>query len=115
MKMWVPMGRADRRRAVGTGGIAMRKLMFGLLLGLAPLPAAAGAQTPEATQPLAANEVLLETSAYGSVRTRADRVKLTAYVTSSGASDGEAFSANMEQVRRVTSAARAIGLAADEI
>ncbi|HST37845.1 MAG TPA: SIMPL domain-containing protein [Allosphingosinicella sp.] len=94
----------------------MRLVISGLALALA-VPALAGDAIAQAvsTAPLAANEVLLEVNSTGSVTTRADLVTLQVQVNVNGATVEEARRSAEAQVRGITQAARAAGIAATDI
>lgn len=94
----------------------MRLVITGLALALA-IPALGGDAIAQAvsTAPLAANEVLLEINATGSVTTRADLVTLQASVNASGSTPEEARRNAEAQIRRITQAARAAGIATGDI
>jgi uncharacterized protein len=67
------------------------------------------AQAPVSTQPLAANEVLLETAAGAAESAPADRATFTILVSETGGRQAEAEAARDRVVRAVTAAARAAG------
>jgi uncharacterized protein len=94
----------------------MRMMMTGLALALAA-PALAGDVVVQAvtTQPLAANEVLLEINATGSVTSPADLVTLQVMVSASGETEQQARSAAEAQIARIVAAARAAGIAPADI
>ena len=94
----------------------MRLVITGLALALAApvLAGDAGAQ-PVTTAPLAANEVLLEVNATGSVTTRADMATLAVAIRVQAATAEEARRNAEAQVRRITEAARRAGIAAGDI
>lgn len=94
----------------------MRKRIIAAAAGLAALPAVAGvpmpqgaAASPVSTQPLAANEVLLELSATGEAVSRADLATLTFSFMSRGATEEEARRAHDERIARLRSAGQAAG------
>ena len=100
----------------------MRTAIFGMMFGLAALPAAAGVPmgsaagaSPVSTQPLAANEVLLEISALGTATSRAEMATLTGTLTSRGATETEARRVHDANVRRLTAIARRAGVAAADL
>lgn len=88
------------------------RLVIALALGLAEAGAAA---QPVSTAPLAAREVLLEIDADGSVRTPADQIFLTAQIQTSGVTSAEARAALAALEARVVAAARAAGVAPDDV
>ena len=94
----------------------MRIRMIAAAAGLAALPAVAGvpmpqgaAASPVTTQPLAANEVLVELSATGEAVSRADLPTLTYSFMSRGATEADARRAHDERVARLREAGRAAG------
>jgi len=100
----------------------MRKTKLGMIFGLAALSAAAGVPTaaaadasPVSTQPLAANEVLLEVSALGTGISRADLATISGTLASRGATEVEARRERDAQIRRLTAAARRAGVAAADL
>jgi uncharacterized protein YggE len=74
-----------------------------------------GAGSPVRTQPLAADERLIEVGGIGVVTTRADLATMTVSVSSSGASGNEARRANEIEVRRIVETARRAGVPAEAI
>jgi len=94
----------------------MRLVITGIALALA-VPVLAGDAIAQAvsTAPLAADEVLLELSANGSVTTRADLVTVQVQVNAQAATEDEARRAAEAQVRRVTQIARGAGVAAADV
>jgi uncharacterized protein YggE len=94
----------------------MRVVITGLALTLAvPLLGGDVGAQPVTTAALAANEVLLEVNATGSVTTPADLVTIQMQVSASGATEAEARSNADALVRRITQAARAAGIPAADI
>lgn len=90
----------------------MRLVIAGLALALG----AAGAfAQPVTTSPLGPREVLLETSAEGTVRTPADRVSLMVTLQASAATTSAARTALARSEGRVVAAARSAGVAPDDI
>lgn len=94
----------------------MRIRIMAAAAGLAALPAMAGvpmpqgaAASPVTTQPLAANEVLVELSATGEAVSRADLATLTYSFMSRGATKADARRAHDERVARLREAGRAAG------
>lgn len=88
-------------------------LAFAAALALASAPGRA--EGPVRTQPLAPGEVLLELSAVGTARSRADLASFTALITTPGATAAEALRANEQAVERVAAAARSVGVAPADI
>ena len=91
----------------------MRIRIMAAAAGLAALPAVAGvpmpqgaAASPVTTQPLAANEVLVELSATGEAISRADLATLTYSFMSRGATEGDARRSHDERVARLREAGR---------
>ena len=100
----------------------MRRTKLGMIFGLAALSAAAGVPmgsaadaSPVSTQPLAANEILLEISALGTAISRAELATFSGTLTSRGATEVEARRERDAQIRRVTAAARRAGVAAADL
>ena len=100
----------------------MRRTILGMIFGVAALPAAAGVPmgssagaSPVSTQPLGANEVLLEISALGAATSRAEMATLTGTLSSRGATEREAGRARDADVRRLTGIARRAGVAAADL
>jgi uncharacterized protein YggE len=94
----------------------MRIRIMAAAAGLAALPAMAGvpmpqgaAASPVSTQPLAANEVLVELSATGEATSRADLATLTYSFMSRGATEADARRAHDARVARLREAGRAAG------
>ena len=75
----------------------------------------ARAETPVTTQPLARGEVLLEVNAIGTVTSRGDTAILYAVATGSGRDEAEARGQVDQQIERLTSAAVAAGVRADDV
>ena len=94
----------------------MRLVVTGIALALA-VPVLAGDAIAQAvsTAPLAANEVLLELSANGTVTTRADLVTVQVQVNAGGATEEEARRDAEAQIARITRAARGAGVPAADI
>lgn len=94
----------------------MRLVITGLALAFA-VPVLAGDATAQSvtTEALAANEVLLEVNASGSVTTRADLVTLQVQASAYAATEEEARSEVDAQIRRIVQAARGTGVAAADI
>jgi uncharacterized protein YggE len=93
-----------------------------MIFGMAALPALAGVPmdsaadaSPVTTQPLAANEVLLEISALGTATSRAELATVTGSLASHGATEAAARRERDAQIRRVTAAARRVGVAAADL
>lgn len=94
----------------------MRLVITGLALALAvPLLAGDAGAQPVTTAPLAANEVLLEVNATGSVTARADMATLSVAIRVQASTAEEARRDAEAQVRRITEAARRAGIAAADI
>jgi hypothetical protein len=95
----------------------MRKSVVAAWIAICSLVAAvpAAADSPVSLPPLAANEVLLETSAVGVARSPATSAMLSASVRVEAATEEEARRAATAAVQRVTAAARAAGVAAADI
>ncbi len=100
----------------------MRLVIAALAFGLAASATAAVpglglavAQSPVSTQPLGAGEILLEVNAVGTAMTRADLALVTVSIESSGATEVEARRAVDVATGRIVAAARAAGVAADDI
>ena len=100
----------------------MRRTKLGMIFGLAALSAAAGVPTasaadasPVSTQPLAANEILLEISALGTALSRAELATFSGTLSSRGATEVEARRERDAQIRRLTAAARRAGVAAADL
>ncbi|MDQ4087070.1 MAG: SIMPL domain-containing protein [Pseudomonadota bacterium] len=100
----------------------MRWLVSGLGLVFAVVPAAGGVPmpasataSPVSTQPLAANEVLLELNGFGLTHSDADRALLALQVTGEGPTDAQARAAHEGRMRRLVAAARSAGIAAADI
>lgn len=70
---------------------------------------------PAATQVLGANEVLLELSARGVVRTRADTATFRVNLSGHGSNPTEARTAHDARLRQITDAVRAAGMAQSDI
>jgi uncharacterized protein YggE len=90
----------------------MRVVIAGLALALG---AAGALAQPVSTAPLGPREVLLETSAEGSVRTPADRVSLMVTLRASAPAIAAARTALGRSEERVVAAARSAGVAPDDI
>lgn len=104
-------------------GAKMRAKILAAAAGLAALPAMAGVPMPQgaataspvATQPLAANEVLVELSATGTATSRADLATVGFSFVSRGATEEEARRAHDERVERLRALGRGAGVAASDI
>ena len=99
----------------------MRTTILALRMGLVVLAAAAvpmgsvAEANPVATQPLAANEVLLEVSASGTANSPAELATLTGMLSTRGATEAEARRARDADVRRIIAAARRAGVTASDV
>lgn len=94
----------------------MRLVITGLALALAvPLLAGDVEAQPVTTAPLAANEVLLEVNATGSVTTPADMATLSVTIRVEAATAEEAQREAEAQVRRIRESARRAGVAAADV
>jgi uncharacterized protein YggE len=86
-----------------------------VLAGSAPLVAGAVAQSPVSMPPLAAGEVLLETSNLGMVSTRADFATMTVTISAGGVTEAAARAATEAKIREARAALRALGVAGDAV
>lgn len=91
------------------------RLAAGFALAALVAGSPALAEGPVSTHPLTANEVLLEVSAQGTARARADRAQIVVQVTGRGSSDAEAAAALAGALDRVRQAASAAGIAPGDI
>ncbi len=83
-------------------------------LAAAPAAAAIG-DGPVSTQPLARAEVLLELTAVGTARQRADLATFNLFVVCAGATEAEAIRLMEQRIAAIRAAARALGVQNNEI